>query len=460
MSKSLLTVILFCALATVCAAETDNSAARKKLWDIPTVEVKAKTIRSYTRGNIKVEEVYYFSRPYKNRPALIFGYYCYLLKRSGRLPAILISHGGGGHASLPRALEFAKRGYATLTIDLPGKGENRKRSRSTGPNMDVSQLLKASPDPSNNYLIHAVAAARNGLTYLTQRKEVDQKRLGMIGLSWGGVLTLLTNGQDSRLKAAVNVFGAGYIPEASTWEDRFSKMSTRESERWNTLLDPKNFLATQHAPILFITGTNDHCYYLPIFQKSYLQVTADKNFYLIPNLRHRFLSSGQVPALAWLDQHLKSGGTFPQIELFIPTLEGTNLVVPVEVKLTKSKLAKVRLYYTAGGPSQWTEKKWREVKPIPAGDQFYFLIPTKVVSPEVLFFVSAKDNHRGSASSLVRAIMAVRLKDGQRTYALCSAITKTYLHDRPVVLLDGTDISYHYLALQKKEKYYQLLRTD
>ena len=35
----------------------------------------------------------------------------------------------------------------------------------------------------------------------------------MIGLSWGGVLTILTNGQDERLKAAVNVFGAGYIPE-------------------------------------------------------------------------------------------------------------------------------------------------------------------------------------------------------------------------------------------------------
>ncbi|MDI6731890.1 MAG: alpha/beta fold hydrolase, partial [Candidatus Margulisbacteria bacterium] len=228
------------------------------LWDMPADSVQAQTYRTYKSGPINVEEIHYRSRPYKNKPVSIFGYYCYPANNKKKFPAILLVHGGGGGASLGRSLEWAKRGYAVLAIDLPGKGEQRNYSRSTGPNMDVSELLRVKPNIEDNYLIHAVAAARNAITYLTQRKEVDLSRIGMVGLSWGGVVAILTNGQDARLKSAVNVFGAGYIPEGCTWQDWFDSMTSKETTLWNNYIDPKNFLATQHAPILFLTGTNDH----------------------------------------------------------------------------------------------------------------------------------------------------------------------------------------------------------
>lgn len=428
----------------------------KQLWDIPSGEVKAQTIKSYTRGSIRVEEIYYQSRSYQRKPTKIFGYFCYPVHRHGKLPAILLSHGGGGTASLPRSISWASRGYAVLSIDLPGKGENRAGSRSTGPDMDVANLLRTQPDPSHNYLVYAVAAARNGITYLTQRKEVDPDRIGMIGLSWGGVLTLLTNGQDNRLRAAVNVFGAGYIPEGCTWADWFSAMPAFDKEVWDKYLDPKNFLKTQHAPILFITGTNDHCYYLTTFQKSYEEVTSEKAFYLIPNLRHRFLESAASPALAWLDNKLKAKNTsFPRIMIFPAFQKGKDkIVIPVEVSAQKA-LKSVSLYYTTGGPQQWTEKKWLEVTPHREGNTYYFGIPTRLLNPEILYYISAKGINGEASSTLVQSLFAVKYLDGTKTFALSSPIKKIYRHEPPFTMLNGMASDTIRFLLLKTEKIYQ-----
>lgn len=432
-----------------------SSEVMQQLWDIPTVEVKAQTVRTYTRQQVGVEEVYYLSRPYERSPVKIFGYYCYPLRRFGKLPAILLLHGGGGTASLPRAQGWARRGYAVLAIDLPGKGENRRGSRSTGPDMDVSVLLQTQPDLSYNYLIHAVAAARNGITYLSQRKEVDPGRIGMIGLSWGGVITLLTNGQDNRLKAAVNVFGAGYIPEGCTWKEVFSAMPALDKQLWDDYLDPKNFLASQHAPILFISGTNDHCYYLPTFQKSYEEVSVAKQFWLIPNLRHKFLSSAQSPAFAWFDRELKNGGSFPEATILSPFQKDSSIVIPVKTKVG-SEVKSIKLCYTPGGPTQWTIKKWKEILPRAQGGIYYFAVPFSLVEPEILFYVNVKDDHGGASSTLVQSLFAVKLDDGTRTFAVSSPIRKTYRHEKPVKLLDGTEISKAYFSLSKEDNAYKI----
>jgi cephalosporin-C deacetylase-like acetyl esterase len=441
-------IFYFCSKAS--AFQTENL---KQLWDIPTGEVKAVTAKTYYQGKIKVEEIYYFSRQYHDKPVKIFGYFCYPASKE-KLPAILLSHGGGGTASLDRAVNWAARGYAVLAIDLPGKGENRAGSRSTGPDMTVPILLETK-SLSDNYLIHAAAAARNGITYLTQRKEVDPERIGMIGLSWGGVLTILTNGQDERLKAAVNVFGAGYISEGCAWQAWFTAMSTAEKSDWDNYVDPKNFLATQKAPILFVSGTNDHCYYLPTFQKSFLAVTAEKNLSLIANGRHKFLSAYQNPALAWLDQKLKTGGSFPKITLLPPFAKGAGkVVIPVTLE-AKNELNKVFLNYAAGGPTQWTIKSWKTILPFEQGGVYYFSIPTDLIAPEIIFYVTVKDNKNGLSSSPIQSLFALQLSNGTTTYALSSPLLATYQHTRPLQLLNGMNEANLKISYLKKENIYR-----
>ncbi|MFC1637753.1 alpha/beta hydrolase family protein, partial [Candidatus Margulisiibacteriota bacterium] len=332
-------------------------------------------------------------------------------------------------------IEWAQRGYAVLTIDLPGRGDQRWGSRSSGPDMDVPILLRTSPDPTYNYLVHAVAAARNGITFLTQRPEVDGRRIGMVGLSWGGVITLLTNGQDKRLKTAVNVFGAGYIPEGCTWQDRFDIMSKEELKRWYTYIDPSNFLKTQHAPILFITGTNDHCYYLPTFQKSFEEVTAEKKLLLIANLRHRFLPYMQRIVWNWLDNKLKGRGRFPKVALLPVFKRGQNkLIVPVAATAS-SYITNATLYYTEGEPSRWTKRVWKSLPAYEEEGIYYFAVPTKLIKPEVMFYVNVKDNHGSTVSTPIRSIFKVNVFRGEQTYALSSPIQKINIHEPPLQLL-------------------------
>jgi len=96
---------------------------------------------------------------------------------SGRLPAVVIAHGSGGVDSrgsfYARALNEA--GIATLEIDmwsargLSGGAEGRPRA--------VSETL---PD------------AYGALRFLSAHPAIDGARVGIMGFSWGGVMSMLT----------------------------------------------------------------------------------------------------------------------------------------------------------------------------------------------------------------------------------------------------------------------------
>ncbi len=428
-------VVLFIVSLLTPQALAFPSKELQKLWDIPLDPVAYEMIKSYKVDNIQVEEVFYQSREYLGKPVKIFGFYAYPAG-ARNIPGIILSHGGGGHADMTSSVTWAKRGYAVLAIDLPGKGYQRAVSRSTGPDMDVPILLRTRPDPKYNYLVHAVAAIRNGITFLTQRSEVDPDRIGMVGLSWGGVLTLLTNGQDKRLKTAVNVFGAGYIPEGCTWQDRFDIKTKQEINEWYSLIDPSLFLKSQNSPILFITGTNDHCYYLPTFQKSFAEVTAPKKMVLIPNLKHKFLPEMQQIVWNWLDNKLKSGGTFPEVNVrpIFKKKDQAKLVVPV-IASTDGKIVSSTLYYTKGTPSRWTKRDWQAINGYFENGYWYFGVPMSWVEPDLMFYVSAKDAHGSISSSQVRSIFKVKLHSGENTYAMSSPIQQINIHQPPLQVM-------------------------
>jgi cephalosporin-C deacetylase-like acetyl esterase len=426
--RSFLLLILLLIWPATAAPE---ALSLKELWQPTSIAADPVLIKQYSINGFQIKEVFFPGRPQSGQATRIFGYYCYP-DHFAPLPALLIAHGGGGSADIKTALRWAGYGYAVLVIDLPGKGKQRRHSRSTGPDMEVKNLLNTA-DPANNYLIFAVTAARNGIDFLAKQPEVDRNRIGMLGLSWGGVLTLLTNGQEPRLKAAVNVFGAGFIPEGCTWQELFEAKTGREKQAWDKLLDPSNFLASQRSPILFITGTNDHCYYLHTFQKSYGRVKAEKQYYLVPNLRHQFLPGTAAVAKAWFDRHLKAKNKFPAINLIYGREPG-GVTIAAEVK-GGSKDAKVQFYYASGGASGWTEKQWR-TRPVKlSSGKYNFYIPDYLIDPEIVFFVNATDKEQAS-STLVRSLFRLALDNGEKSYAVSAPVSEQYNHKAPYLVLD------------------------
>jgi hypothetical protein len=121
--------------------------------------------------------------------------------------------------------------------------------------MKVSGGLKMSPTPLHNPWYHWMLACRRGLTFLESQSEVDGDRLGIFGISVGGTLTWGVASVDSRVKAAVPIYGCGwefypYPPDTTSPVDDDLKL-------WRQLIAPESHAARITCPILWLNATND-----------------------------------------------------------------------------------------------------------------------------------------------------------------------------------------------------------
>jgi len=252
------------------------------------------TINTYT--------VTYYSHDWNGEAVRIFGLYGVPAGRRGPVPGVLYVHGASGYATIERVLACGAHGMAGLSIDLPGKGDGRERSRSTGPDMTVRQLFTVLPRLEDNYLYNAALACMRGITFLRTREEVDPDRITMMGVSWGGYTTLLVSSLDERLRAAVDVFGGGFIRERSTWERYISSRPAAQADTWEANFDASRYAGHIRKPILFVTGTNDNCYYLPRFLRTYELVSAKKSLLLRPNLDHKIDDAAHSAIWRWIER--------------------------------------------------------------------------------------------------------------------------------------------------------------
>jgi dienelactone hydrolase len=133
----------------------------------------------------------------------------YLLvpKGAGPFPAVLVpfyepltSIGRGakgrGVGTHDYGLQLVKRGFVTLSIGTPGSLD-----KLGGDTRDA--LVKAGKELRRQPLTLLAYVAANCHTALAQMPEVDPKRIGIIGLSYGGKWAMFTSCLDERFACAV-----------------------------------------------------------------------------------------------------------------------------------------------------------------------------------------------------------------------------------------------------------------
>jgi pimeloyl-ACP methyl ester carboxylesterase len=133
-----------------------------------------------------------------------------------RRPAFIVLHGFGSHKGAGNVLApcamFAELGYVTLRFDMPGCGESEG---------ERGRLI----------CLEQVAATREALTALAQHQNVDPRRIGVIGSSFGAAVAVFTGGVDERVAAVISASGWGHgerkfrgqHPTAEAWA-RFTAM--------------------------------------------------------------------------------------------------------------------------------------------------------------------------------------------------------------------------------------------
>ena len=133
----------------------------------------------------------------------------YLVKPSGQgpFPAILYVHWGQGNRSefLSEAVMMARLGAIGLLIDAPFAREDAPREADF-----------AHPDKQRDMWVQGLVEMRRGIDLLVARRDVDPKRLGYVGHSYGATLGGTLAGVERRVKAYVLMGG---LPSLADFDD-------------------------------------------------------------------------------------------------------------------------------------------------------------------------------------------------------------------------------------------------
>jgi len=126
-------------------------------------------------------------------------------------------------------------GFAVAMADAPASGERTFENDFVTAESFVGKL----PQWRDMGIQNAIETRRL-MDYLVSRPEIDSTRIGMLGLSHGGMMTFAIAALDSRVKAAV----AGLAP----------------LQKIPDALLPTNFTARVTVPLLMFAATNDSWY--------------------------------------------------------------------------------------------------------------------------------------------------------------------------------------------------------
>jgi len=188
-------------------------------WDVPALQ-KLKIEPTWVEDDKNFRSLYYPGEPFKGKPTKVFAYYG-KPQGDGPFPAVLLVHGGGGKAFPDWVKHWNKRGYCALAMDLAGNGPNGRLPEG-GPNQGDEEKFQDFKEDNlkDMWTYHAVAAVLRGHSIIATFPEVDRNKIAVTGISWGGYLTCIIAALDDRLKAAVPVYGCGYLHENSVWKGK------------------------------------------------------------------------------------------------------------------------------------------------------------------------------------------------------------------------------------------------
>ncbi len=132
--------------------------------------------------------------------------YLFLPPGPGPHPAMVVLHewnAGSTKGGFALCQAIVRAQVAALLVIEPYT-LNRKPDT---PNKEDAEILSGNVPHMVNALRQAVLDARRGLDYLSRRSDIDPQRLGVAGISLGGVLSGVTAGVDPRIKVVLTLVG-------------------------------------------------------------------------------------------------------------------------------------------------------------------------------------------------------------------------------------------------------------
>ena len=279
------------ALAAAGLCHADDFSAPRQLVENLAHLTEAPAMREAdefpTDGEIKA--IYFDALEWKGKPTKVFAWLGVPKNPSGKVPGIVLVHGGGGTAFQSWVQEWNDRGFAAIAIAVEGQTSNHpegafkgwERHESGGPGR--VGIYGDSREPlRDQWIYHAVADTILSHSLLRSLPGVDPEKIGIMGISWGGVITSTVIGIDSRFAFAIPTYGCGDLSMAGNQYGRALGGNLLYQQVWDPLLR----LDRAKLPVLWLSWPQDQHFPLDRQAASYRRAPGSRMVALLPNMGH------------------------------------------------------------------------------------------------------------------------------------------------------------------------------
>jgi len=238
----------------------------------------------------------------------VYAWYC-VPGSEGKHPGLLVLPGYGDHGIFP-PIWLAKAGFAAIAIQVRGNDVDMPKYEGKG------YMTLGIESPQNYVYREIYGFCIRAVDTLCSRAEVDAERIGVLGGSQGGGLSLATAGLDRRIKAcAPDVPYLSDYPEAVRWAnqpykeigDYLEKHPEQRTQVFRTLsyFDVMNLSPDIRCPVVMGIGLLDRICPPPTEFAAYNRITAQKQYRAYPLAGHGLPRQHDNYKLRWLNRVLK-----------------------------------------------------------------------------------------------------------------------------------------------------------
>jgi uncharacterized protein len=213
-------------------------------------------------------------------------------------PVIILLHGLGDRKTVDYIQTghdiFIDSGYSVLRIDIANHGDRKEHK------YDFS-LTDGYRYWTRDLISQTVFDLRRSIDFLETRSDVDADRVGLFGISLGGIIGTIFSGVDERLKVPVIALAGGNLSLMFGLD-----ALTEETKVFFSIIDPINFVAgIAPRPLLMINSENDEVI-APLTSKLlFNKARQPKEIIWYPS-RHRDLpiNDAYPQGVNWFKKHL------------------------------------------------------------------------------------------------------------------------------------------------------------
>ena len=276
---------------------------------------------------------------------------------------MVLVHGGGGSAFAEWVQRWNDAGFAAIAIAVEGqtdvitkqhlRGRDRWMDSTFGGPQREGIYDDYAESIDNEWMFHAVFAAIQANNFLRSQVIVDPQHIGIVGISWGGVITATTIGYDHRFAFAIPIYGSGFLSDIPNQYSDSLAQNSEYKELWEPALRLKDFI----NPTLWLTGRGENHFHLPAQAASYRTVGGDVSVSIKPDMGHSHKAAWNEPEPYLFASEIVTSGNIPFSSTLVSNPENCDIRFQFSAGLSPIKAT---LHVTSDHPIKGNSS-WREL---------------------------------------------------------------------------------------------------